>query len=133
MYKVISIQRSGSFAVGWKHSHSHQCGHYGDSVLRFDVDIRGFVFEMGPDGWLCDNNEITSYFVNKYQEVKDFLTCEHIARVAVHDMRVIVQKNKSFPRYIRVSISGIEHSTITVRWAEPPIEAMEQWAILLMS
>lgn len=109
----ITIEREGSFPVGWKHSHDHQCGEYGTSILHFRVKIEGSTEHLNKKGWIIDNNEITNYFETKYADVYDFQSCEHISAQACRDLEKIVKAGGSHVNLITVSTSGIPRSWIT--------------------
>ena len=120
MRLTIGIHREGQFPVGWHHSHDHQCGNVGTGVLSYKVEIVGNSEHLSKDGYLCDNNSIPMYFSEKYQNVKDFLSCEHIAQTAVKDFLAHFESGN--PEWapqvdrIRVEVTGIEHSGIWAEW-----------------
>jgi hypothetical protein len=109
----ISIEREGEFPVGWHHSHNHQCGNVGTPILRYRVQIDCDRACLNPDGWIIDNNALPGYFTKKYADVKDFVSCEHIAACAVQDFYKECRGVGSFPSYVKVWVSGIPGSWIS--------------------
>lgn len=112
--KVITIRRAGSFEVGWT-THKAQCGYYGERHMTYSVEVRGKETDC-PRGWLLDNNDIPAYFDGAYSKVRVFQSCESIASRAVDAFRVLCRKYDAKPSYIRVAVSGIEHSEIACEW-----------------
>lgn len=112
--KVLTIKRSGSFEVGWTH-HKAQCGYYGERHMTYSVEIRGRETDC-PGGWLVDNNDIPAYFETTYRKVRVFQSCESIASRAVDSFRAKCKEYATTPFYIRVAVSGIEHSEIACEW-----------------
>lgn len=110
---LIRIARTGSFAVGWRHSHDHQCGNVGTNVLGFDVVIEADGDDLNPSGYIIDNLEIPRYFDTTYSAVKDFVSCETIAKRAVRDLHTLCVAEGARPSLVRVGVSGIEHSMIS--------------------
>lgn len=110
---IITIKRKGSFPVGWTHSHDHQCGQKGTSILHFKVEIQAKHIDLNPNGWIIDNNDIVRYFEEKYKHVKDFLSCEHISMQACRDLYQIIRDGGARARHIAVSTTGISGSWIT--------------------
>ena len=114
----ISIHREGEFAVGWTHSHDHQCGNVGTNIVHYAVRIEGDDQHLSRDGYLCDNNAIPALFAH-YQHVKDFQSCEHIARMAVLTLKARIGRDPEYATRVDrivVEVTAIEHSGIAAEW-----------------
>lgn len=109
----LCIEREGEFPVGWTHSNHKQCGNVGTPILQFRVAIECDHEALTPEGWIIDNNAIPSYFREKYERVKDFQSCEHIAATAVEELFHNCKLAGSRPCSVRVSVTGIPGSWIT--------------------
>lgn len=117
---IVCIEREGTFAVGWQHSHNHQCGNVGLDVLKYRVCIKADPTNIGNDeGYILDNNDLPRYFKTKYAHVKDFVSCEHIVQVAVRDFEKMCKANKVWPLSIKVSVQGITDSWISAEQEYP--------------
>ena len=114
--ETITIEREGTFAVRWTHSHAKQCGSYGSNVFHFRVAIKGSAARMNKNGWFIDNNDIPAYFKRVYGRVRDFVSCENVVRNACRDFAAFCGKQGSHPEKITVSIQGIAGSWITCEW-----------------
>lgn len=116
----ISIQREGNFAIGWEHSHNHQCGNVGLNVLRYRVEIWANHDQLSHDGYILDNNDIPKYFDKKYRDVTDFVSCEKICMFAVREFMQKFGTDKNYYAEsitrIKVSIQGISDSWISAEW-----------------
>jgi hypothetical protein len=118
----ISIQREGQFAVTWHGENATQCGAAGTQVLQYRVEIVGSDKHLNPQGFIIDNNAIHDYFIKKYRNVIDFLSCENIAMEACRDLKEMFGRgalNKVKISEIDVTISGGPLARLTASWRKP--------------
>jgi hypothetical protein len=83
--------------------------------MTYHVTVKGREIDC-PQGWLLDNNDVPAYFQETYRRVREFKSCEFIASRAVDAFRRKCQEYRARPSYIRVAVSGIEHSEIACEW-----------------
>src|SRR5690348_4823989 len=82
----LYMKRTGTFTVGSAGDDQNQCGQRGSRTLQYRVVIEGDCLKLTPQGFIIDNNDIQSYFDQKYGgHVGEFVSCERIAMQAVRD------------------------------------------------
>lgn len=122
----LSIRRHGQFHVAWSGDNQNQCGRSGTSILTYDVNIIGDEEHLTEQGFIIDNFEIQEFFEQRFGNVVNFPSCEHIAMQAArglaskfgpdgvpHLMKVVVHE-------VSVTIgNGMPGIGITARWRNP--------------